>query len=152
MGGGKAGVELDRLLKFRDCAIGAARPHADETERKMGVRIPGVERNGALRELVALAIAGLDIVRPTEIGRVADGNRQRRHCLRVLRIDRQSTPKIRLRVDIVRLAVPVVVPHTVLVKSVGVLAVLRPLGNSLTFELQNFRLDRAGDSVDDLVL
>src|SRR6516162_11832924 len=64
---GKAGIELDRLLERRDRTIGAARPHTDETERKMGVRIPSIESDGTLRQLIAFGIASLDVFRPPQI-------------------------------------------------------------------------------------
>ena len=44
------------------------------------------------------------------------------------------------------------VEHAALVKLVGILAVLRPLGDALALEFEQFRLDRAGDRPDDLVL
>jgi len=75
LGGGKAGIELDRFLKLLHRAIGAARPHADETERKMGVGISGVQSDRALRQLVAFGITGVDILRPAEIGGIADRDR-----------------------------------------------------------------------------
>ena len=44
------------------------------------------------------------------------------------------------------------VEHAALVELVGILAVLRPLGDALALEFEEFRLDRAGDRADDLVL
>jgi hypothetical protein len=51
MGGGEAGVELDRLLERRDRAIGSARPHAYQAEREAGVRVTGGDIDCALRQL-----------------------------------------------------------------------------------------------------
>ena len=48
---GKAWIQLDRFLEFCHRAIGARRPHADQSERKVGVRIPAVERRGAARQI-----------------------------------------------------------------------------------------------------
>jgi hypothetical protein len=49
VGGGEAGVELDRLLERRNSAIGAACPEAGKAEREMGIRIAAVEGDRALR-------------------------------------------------------------------------------------------------------
>jgi hypothetical protein len=44
------------------------------------------------------------------------------------------------------------VEHSALVKLVGALAVLRPLGDALALEFEEFRLNPAGNGRDDLVL
>ena len=43
-------------------------------------------------------------------------------------------------------------PHAALIEFVGIFAVLRPLGDAVALELEQLRLDRAGDRGDDLVL
>jgi hypothetical protein len=47
MGGGKTWVELDRLLELRQRTIGTTRPHANEAQREMSVRIAAVESDRA---------------------------------------------------------------------------------------------------------
>jgi len=44
------------------------------------------------------------------------------------------------------------VPHATLIEFVSVLAALRPVGDALALEFEDFRLERAGDRVSDLVL
>ena len=44
------------------------------------------------------------------------------------------------------------VPQTVLIEFVGILVVLRLVGNAVAFEFQKFRLDGVGDRGNDLVL
>ena len=69
-------------------------PHAAQTEREMGIRVAGVESDRALPQVERFLVILLGILGPAEIGRVADGDRQRRGRLRVLRIDRQRAPEI----------------------------------------------------------
>ena len=58
----------------------------------------------------------------------------------------------RNRLDVVGLAVPVMVPDAPLIELVGVLVVLRPVGDALALEFEELRLDRTGDCGYDLVL
>src|SRR5215469_3300552 len=51
---GEARVELDRLLKCRDRPIGAAGPHANQAERKLGVWVTRIKINCPLRQDVSL--------------------------------------------------------------------------------------------------
>ena len=152
MRGGIARVQLDRLREFRDRPLGAACPHGDQAQGKVGIGVARVERDGALRELVSLVVIGVGVLRPTGLSRARQRDRQRRGGLRVLRVDRQRAPEIGLRLDVVRLVLAVMVEHAALVKLVGILAVLRPLGDALALEFEEFGLDRAGDRPDDLVL
>ena len=69
-----------------------------------------------------------------------------------MRIDPQCATEITLRLGIVRLVLAVMMKHAALVELVGVLAELRPFGDAFAFEFEEFRLDRAGNSGDDLVL
>jgi hypothetical protein len=94
----------------------------------------------------------IDIVRPSETSR--GGQRDRETCggLRVLRIDSQRAPEVNLRLDVVRPVLPVMVPHPTLVEFVAIPAELRPLRDAVAFEFEQFRLDRASDRRDDLVL
>jgi hypothetical protein len=57
-----------------------------------------------------------------------------------------------LRLDVVRPAMAVMVPHAALIELIGVLIVFRRLDDALAFKLQDFWLDRAGDRRDDFVL
>ena len=57
-----------------------------------------------------------------------------------------------MRLDVVQLALPVMVEHPTLVELVGALTVLRPLGDALALEFEEFRLNPAGNGGDDLVL
>ena len=104
---GKAWIQLDRFLEFCHRAIGARRPHADQSERKVGVRIPAVERRGALRQLERFLIILFGIIAPAQIGRSAQCDRQRRGGLDILRVDRQRTTEIALRLDVIRLVLAV---------------------------------------------
>jgi len=70
MGRGKARVEFDCLLKLRNCAIGAVRPHADGTQREAGHRVAGIEGDRALRQFVGFGVIGFDILGPAKIGGV----------------------------------------------------------------------------------
>src|SRR5262245_55195537 len=47
---------------------------------------------------------------------------------------------------------PVMVPHATLVEFVSVLAALRSLGDALALEFEDFRLDRAGNRMSNLIL
>ncbi len=57
-----------------------------------------------------------------------------------------------LRLDIVLLAVPVMMPHSALVIFVSIFIVLRLFSNALAFEFEEFRLDRPCNCVGNFVL
>src|SRR6266436_9617125 len=59
--GGKARVELDRLLECRDPALGTARPHARQTKSKMGIGITRIEGYGLTRKIVTVFERGVRI-------------------------------------------------------------------------------------------
>jgi hypothetical protein len=69
-----------------------------------------------------------------------------------LRIDRQRAPEIGLRLDIVRLVLQVMMEHASLIELIGILIVLRLVGDAVAFEFQEFRLKRTRDNAGDLVL
>ncbi len=93
MSGCIAGVEIDRLPERRHREIGAMHPHADEAEREMGCRIPSVETDRALGELIRLEIIACDVIYPGQVRGVAKCNRQLRGGLRILWVYRQCTAK-----------------------------------------------------------
>jgi hypothetical protein len=57
--------------------------------------------NRALRQLICLGKVTVSILRPVQVSGVADSDRQRRQCLRILRIGCQSLPEIGLRLQVV---------------------------------------------------
>src|SRR6267378_8459850 len=65
MGGGIAGVELDRFVERRHRAVGAMRPHADEAQREMGCRVAGIEYNRTLGEFISLDVIEFVVFYPT---------------------------------------------------------------------------------------
>src|SRR5271165_2745316 len=130
----KTGIELYRLPECLDCAIGAARPHTYEAEAKPGVRVAPIESDRALRQLVRLDVAVFHIFCPAEVSRIAHCDRERRRCLTILRICDECAPEIVLRLDVVVLAVPVMVPHSTLIEFVGILIVLWLVRDPVTLE------------------
>src|SRR5258708_7518730 len=134
MGGGVAWIEVDSLLEFRHRAIGTARPHADEAQSGAGVWGTAVETCRPPCPLERPVVIAFGILRPAEIGGSAHCDRQGRDGLWVIRIDRHCPSKKRLRLDVVRLAVAIVVPHPVLIEFVGILIVLWLVGDAVTLE------------------
>jgi hypothetical protein len=66
--GGIVGVQVDRLLVFHHRAIETAGPRTDEGERKTGHRIPGVESDSALRQLVGFGVVAFGKPYPSASG------------------------------------------------------------------------------------
>src|SRR6516162_9361976 len=118
----------------------------------MGIWIARVETDRALAQLVGLGEVGFGIIRPAEKSQLAHDDGQRRYRLWILRIDRECPPEIGLRFGLVRLGVAIMARHAVLIEFVGVLAPWWPLGDALTLEFEDLRLDRAGDRVGNFVL
>ena len=56
----------------------------------MRVWIATVEGDSALRQFVSLSVAAFDIVRPADVAGVSNSDRQRRHRLWIIRINRQG--------------------------------------------------------------
>src|SRR5260370_32731151 len=92
----KAWVELDRFLELGRRAIAPAGPHTDQSKRKVGVRVAGIEYHPALSQSEGFFVNSFGILGPAQIGRGRQRDRQRRGGLRVLRVDRQGAPEKRL--------------------------------------------------------
>ena len=58
-------IPPDRLHKFLDRALDAARPCTDQTLGEVGGRIAGIETDCALAQIVSLSKVGIGIFRPT---------------------------------------------------------------------------------------
>src|ERR1700726_2162159 len=121
---GKARVEFNCLLELGRRAFGSACPHANEGQCEVRVWITRVQRYRSLSEFKGFLVCSLRILGPTQICRYRQCDRKRRGGLRRVRFIRKRTSKIRLRLQVIRLVLPVVVEHAALIELVSIIALL----------------------------